>query len=183
MSIPLFISRFLPQSMRQTIHQMLLSYWWIGVCVLGLSAWAGAEMLEVIGKWPACRLCHVERLIFLVMGVLSGLRIGAKKWQSTVGSTMTTVLTWSVIGTCMIGFLISIYHTAIQFHWIALPSFCEIPKAGTFEQFMALPSATCDQWTLTFLFIPMPVYLIFLFENIAFYSWYFSRVKTPPSPH
>ncbi len=183
MSIPPLILRIVPQSVQKKIHQMALSYWWIGVCVVGLSAWAGAEMLEVIGKWPACRLCHIERLIFLVMGLLSALRIGAKKWESLLGSTLTTFLSWSVIGTSILGSLISLYHTAIQFHWIALPSFCKIPKTGTFEQFMALPSATCDEWTLSFLFIPMPVYLFFLFENIAIYSWYFSRVKTPPSPH
>jgi disulfide bond formation protein DsbB len=178
-----FLSRLISPKMQLQVYQAVSRFWWAGVGAVGFLAWASAEILEVFWKFPACRLCHVERFIFLVMGGLSGLRLLAKRWEHLIRPVTTCILSWSIIGTSIIGFLTTLYHSAIQFHLIALPAFCTLPKAGTFEQFMALPSATCDQWTLTFLFLPMPVYLVFLFLAIALLSWHFSRTKTPSFPH
>ena len=172
MSFRSMLSHIVPHS----VHHKLPHYWWFFVCIIGLSAWAIAEMLEVFGKWPACRLCHIERLIFLTLSGLATLRIIAKKWVNVFGPFLKNILSWSVIGTSLVGCLTALYHSAIQFHWIALPSFCALPKTETFEQFMALPTATCDQWTLSFLFLPMPVYLVALFLCISLVSWRCSKI-------
>lgn len=177
------VSRILSPKMQQKIYQTVSRFWWASVCAIGFLAWASAEMLEVFGKFPACRLCHVERFIFLTMGGLAFLYLVAKKWEHLVKPVTTHILSWAVIGASAMGFLTALYHSAIQFHLVALPAFCMLPKAGTFEQFMALPSATCDQWTLSFLFLPMPVYLVFLFLAIAGLSWHFSGTKTTTLPH
>jgi|LauGreDrversion4_2_1035121.scaffolds.fasta_scaffold10047_4 disulfide bond formation protein DsbB len=177
------VSRILSPKMQLKVYQTVSRFWWVGVCAVGFLAWASAEMLEVFGNFPACRLCHIERFIFLTVGVLAFLYLVAKKWVHFVKPVTTCILSWAVIAASALGFLISLYHSAIQFHLVALPSFCTLPKTGTFEQFMALPSATCDQWTLSFLFLPMPVYLVFLFLFIAGLTWHFSRTKTSSFPH
>ena len=174
-----YMARIMSPKMQRHVYQTVSRFWWAGVCAVGFLAWASAEMLEVFGNFPACRLCHIERFIFLVMGGLAGLRLVAKTLEHLVRPITTCILSWAVMGTSVMGFLTTLYHSAIQFHLIALPAFCTLPKTGTFEQFMALPSATCDQWTLSFLFLPIPVYLVFLFLAIAVLSWHFSRTKTP----
>lgn len=151
-------------------------YWWAGVAFLGSFAWLVGQGLEVYGKWPACRLCHVERWIFLAMGLMAFLRIFMKVLRRSKG--WSNFLGGGVILLCLMGSGVAGYHTALQFHWIALPSFCQLPTADTLEQFMALPSATCDQWTLSFLYLPLPLYLCVGWLVLALGSARF--LKSPP---
>ena len=144
---------------------MLKKYWWHMTALVGIGAWAFGQGLEVFGQWPACRLCHIERWLFLLMGILGLGRLffskmhGAIRWEKRCA--------WAAMSTMIIGASVAAYHTAIQFHWIGLPEFCQLPDADTFHQFMALPTARCDQWTMTFLRLPMPVYLFFLWLAMA----------------
>lgn len=151
-------------------------YWWAIVAFMGFSAFAVAHILEVYGQWPACRLCHIERKIFLVMGAMALLRIilthvcSSKSWGKFLGSSITI--------TSVLGAVTAAYHTSIQFHWIGLPTFCRLPEADTFDQFMALPTATCDQWTMTFLSLPAPLYLFFLWTGVAYLTWRFLKEES-----
>ncbi len=131
---------------------------------LGVGAWAIGQGLEYGGQWPACRLCHIERWIFLIMGLFSFCTLMLQRWGQ---ASLCRGFSKMVIGIMVIGACVSAYHTAIQFHLISLPNFCSIPDAGTVERFMALPTATCAQWTMTFLYIPVPLYLIFFFSVLA----------------
>jgi disulfide bond formation protein DsbB len=149
-------------------------YWWPYMTALGLGAWAIGQGLEYFGQWPACRLCHIERWIFLVMGIFSAstLMLQRSGQSSLYRGFSKIVMSIAAVGTCVAG-----YHSAIQFKLIALPKFCRIPDADTFDSFMALPSATCDQWTMTFLSLPMPLYLIFLFMGIGLVTHQITKQK------
>jgi len=154
---------------------MIRKYWWIGIAMMGLMAWSIAQGLEFFGQWPACRLCHIERWIFLTLGILGLGHVifskiyGAACWEKMMG--------WGIMLATGIGAGVAGYHTAIQFHWIALPTFCQLPDADTFQHFMALPTATCDQWTMTFLFLPVPVYLFFLWMGMTYMTYTLLRKK------
>jgi disulfide bond formation protein DsbB len=151
---------------------VIKKYWWVGIAFLGFASVMGAYALEKFGQWPACRLCHIERWILGLMGLLALTRLAFCGHQPSRNGFSLMMVLISGIGSC-----VSVYHTAIQFQWIALPHFCQLSDADTYAQFMALPTATCDQWTLTFLGLPAPLYLIFLFSMISFLTGFFNSQK------
>jgi disulfide bond formation protein DsbB len=152
-TFPMITSSFLTPS-RVRFGLFLMSMTGIGGFALGV-------FLEHYGNFPACRLCHVERLILLCGGITCFL--SWIKWPTRMGNTLLflTGIQW------IIGGLISLYHTGIQYGLLAVPHFCSVQEGSSLDEFLSRPSASCDQRTLDFLGIPACLYLVIVFSVFA----------------
>jgi disulfide bond formation protein DsbB len=144
------LKKMVPAAIYQALtHPMGFGVLWAAVAFGALSAAALAYGLEVWGRFPACRLCHFERLTIAVAGALSGgFALSGRAW--------IFFLAWGAwAGLAGLSF----YHVGIQWHWWSMPSFCQLSWAPTVEAFLAQPSARCDQKTLEIFGLPASFWL------------------------
>lgn len=144
---------------------LIMSLVGIGGFIIGLT-------LEHYGNFPACRLCHVERLLLLSGGLTCFL--SWLIWPSKMGRTFSflTAIQW------MVGAIISLYHTGIQYGLLAVPHFCNVQEASSLDEFLSRPSASCDQRTLDFLGVPACLYLILIFMAFSVACLFVAKDKS-----
>jgi disulfide bond formation protein DsbB len=139
----------------------LITPFWIllGMTGMGVGAFFLGSLLENYGNFPACILCHVERWIFLLGGVLAFLTWIWRKAKGGVWLCALLSLVWCV------GSGIGFYHAAIQYHFLEKPSFCHVKEVegdsldSQLANFLAEPKASCDQRTLDIFSIPASLYI------------------------
>lgn len=132
---------------------------------LGIGGFIVAQALELYGPFPGCRLCHLERWILLTGGWFSFLAWVWWPFHFARFMGYFTFLAW------IIGSGTGLYHAGIQYGWIPLPSFCKVQDADSLDQFLSMPTITCNQRTLDFFSVPAALYLgisLLLFGWICF---------------
>jgi disulfide bond formation protein DsbB len=141
------------------------------MALMGIGGFFLGLILEHYGNFPACRLCHIERL-FLLSGGMTCF-FSWIWWSHKMGKTFSflTSIQW------VVGSLVSLYHTAIQYGLLAVPHFCNVQEASSLDEFMSRPSASCDQRTLDFLGIPACLYLTVIFMICALFCLLIVREK------
>lgn len=127
--------------------------------IMGITGFLGGVILERAGFFPACRLCHIERLLLLAAGGMSFL---TWIWRTTSIRRCVCLITLCV---WLAGSLTGFYHAAIQYNVISVPSFCKIDSGppGTLDSelssFMSTPSKACNQRTLDIFSFPASLYV------------------------
>lgn len=132
---------------------------WIFFIMTGIG-WGGFTIGEVLEKYYhfiGCKLCHVERWFLLIGGVSCFL---TWIWWSKPFGRLSA---WTSLSLWMIGSGVAWYHVGIQYHVFPLPFFCSVQEADSLQQFLSLPSVTCDQRTLEIFSLPASLYLAILF--------------------
>jgi len=129
------------------------------IAFVGITGGLFGYALEHWGQWPACILCHVERIILLAWAVCA---LVSLRWSA---------LLWGVHAVQMVGIGTATYHALLQFRVLAAPAFCHLSAATSFHDFMMQPTAACQEWTLTFLGLPAPVYLVGMWLVSAWVLW------------
>ncbi|MGL5784327.1 MAG: disulfide bond formation protein B [Alphaproteobacteria bacterium] len=126
--------------------------------------------LEVWGEFSSCVLCKVERFFFLGGGMFAGLTCFMGDRKLLLSLKFLSVVWFGGAG-------VALYHTAVQQHWVEIPSFCRVqePAGETVEEMaenlLKLRHIPCDQITLSLGGIPAPVYLIFLMTILGVICW------------
>ena len=123
---------------------------WAAIACAALGGALVAYGLESWGKFPACRLCHFQRLALALAGLSCALfAVSGSVWIFSLAT-----LAWA----CLFG--LSFYHVGVQFHLWSMPEFCQISWASNLDTFMAQPSARCDQRTLEIFGVPASIWLL-----------------------
>ena len=95
-------------------------YWWMMLTIACFAMWFGGLMYEKFGRIDACRMCLIQRSVFLLVGVssaLTGLMAEGKMHK------MLAVLTLVLLGAL---FFLALYHAGLQYEWIRPARFCSI---------------------------------------------------------
>ncbi len=123
-----------------------------------LMAAGTAWMLEHLGSFPACRLCHMERLLCLLAGLASASTTWFFLCQGSRAG-VSRLLGWCTCAVLLLGGGVALYHVGIQYQLWSAPGFCRLQNADSLADFLSLPSAECQQWTLVIGGIPGSVYV------------------------
>jgi disulfide bond formation protein DsbB len=131
--------------------------------VIALSMAAGTQVLETFFGYQGCFLCHVERGILFLAGILA--LYNFKSWWSG--------LAW------ISGCAVTLYHIGVQQKWLSVASFCRVysPHGDTvdaqMQDFLSHASISCDQVTLRIFGISAVIflYLFFLLGAAVFFLW------------
>ena len=137
-------------------------YWWIMLTIACFSMWFGGLMYEKFGNIDACRMCLVQRGMFLLIGVLSALTglMGEGKIHKML--SMVTLVALGVL------FFLALYHAGLQYHWIRPARFCSVHHSVmSLDKLLGTPSASCHERTLDIFGIPASVYSV-IFSAFSF---------------
>ena len=148
--------------LKNIIKRWVTPFWiLLSMTGMGVGAFLIGTVLEVYGHFPACILCHTERFLFLIGGAISFL---TWIWRKEILGQLLCIalgLVWSV------GSGVGFYHAGIQYHLFDKPSFCHVQEVAgdsldsQLANFLAEPSASCDQRTLDIFSIPASLYIGF----------------------
>jgi disulfide bond formation protein DsbB len=134
----------------------------LSLCVLAL---ATAYIAEYVFHIPPCSLCLYQRYAYYTVVFLSALAIVTHEpWRK--------IFSWMILTACAVGFGISLYHFAVENHWITTSRACaSLTMTGSSleeikQQIMNNNTVPCDQVQWSFLGISMTVYSGLLFLGL-----------------
>lgn len=122
------------------------------------------------GQFPACRLCHIQRMIVLCLAGSTGICLCIKN-----KGYLLRFFSYGIMMLWVIGAVTSLYHVGIQYHLLSMPQFCIVDNASTLDALLMAPHASCNQRTLDIGGIPASVYLFFMFIFGACYTYFLTQ--------
>jgi disulfide bond formation protein DsbB len=126
---------------------------WTFLALMSFVMFFGGFFYEMIGKVKACRMCLIQRSLFLIIGIFSSFT-GLVQSQA-----IQRFLSWCTTILVMGLFLASTYHVGLQYKWILPQPFCSVHSTkSTLDQFIGMPSASCQDRTLEIMGIPASLY-------------------------
>ena len=129
---------------------------------IGIGGFAMGQILEIFHILKGCYFCFLERILCLIGGTFSFL---AWVWWPN------RIAYWSAYGamsTWIVGLVLSVYHTGIQYGIFNTPFFCQSPQTEDLESFLRTPS--CNERTMDLFSLPFVLYLSFLFLILIFFG-------------
>ena len=121
------------------------------------------QILDTFFGYKGCLLCSLERVILLCVGIMMVYRASS----------------WVTLGAWVSGVFITLYHIAVQKHWLPLASFCKayVPEGSTLEvqmqDFLSKPGISFDQITLQIFGISAVWFLYgFFLTGCLFWMWH-----------
>ena len=120
--------------------------------MLCLFSFCAEYIFGIIG----CRLCHIERGLFFIGGVISFFGIFLYKHHKNWSYRLWY---WGMVLFWILCFAVCAYHVGLQYHLFHVPQFCSVQISQSIEEFMKHQPISCDQKSLVIFSLPAPVYL------------------------
>lgn len=115
-------------------------------CALSTAILVATFVVEYGFNIPPCNLCLLERIPYGLAGVLGLLGLYYP----------SRIFLWGIFAVFIGSVTLSIYHLAIVYHWIDVPSLCTKPFFGSAENMLTSDTITpCDSSPFNILGFPL----------------------------